>query len=50
MQWKADGFEQMASENAALSITELNLDLFKDVDPERIAEANKNKLKINGKI
>ena len=46
MQWKADGFEQMASENAAfLSITGTDPDLFKDVDPERIAEANKTNSK-----
>ncbi len=42
MQWKADGFEQMAAQNGAfLSITGSDPDIFKDVDPERIAEANK---------
>jgi len=39
--WKAKGFEQMAEEGAAfMSITANNPDLFKDVDPERIANAN----------
>lgn len=54
MQWKADGFEQMAKDNAAfLSLTGTDPDLFKDVDPEKIAlntkstgEAMKNFRKI----
>ncbi len=51
MQWKADGFEQMASENAAfLSITGTDPDVFKDVDPERIAQANKTHLKSMAKF
>ena len=46
MQWKSDGFEQMAAQNGAfLSITGTDPDVFKDVDPERIAEANKTNSK-----
>lgn len=46
MQWKSDGFEQMAAQNGAfLSITGTDPDVFKDVDPERIAEANKTNAK-----
>ncbi|MDO5063335.1 MAG: aminopeptidase [Peptostreptococcaceae bacterium] len=38
LQWKADGFEQMAKDNAAfLSITGTDPDLLKGVDPEKIA-------------
>ena len=41
-QWKADGFGQMADENCAfLSISGSDPDLFKKVDPEKIAAANK---------
>ncbi|SCY38653.1 aminopeptidase [Alkaliphilus peptidifermentans] len=40
--WKAKGFEEMAADGAAfLSISATNPDLLKDVDPERIAVANK---------
>jgi len=40
--WKADGFAQMASDNYAfLSLSGSNPDLFKNVDPEKIAAANK---------
>lgn len=54
LQWKADGFEQMAKDNAAfLSITGTDPDLLKGVDPEKIAlntktngEAMKNFRKI----
>ena len=41
-QWKADGFGQMADENCAfLSISGSDPDLFKKVDLEKIAAANK---------
>lgn len=41
-QWKADGYSQMAKDNYAfLSLSSSDPDLFKDVDPERIATANK---------
>lgn len=41
-QWKADGFGHMADENCAfLSISGSDPDLFKKVDPEKIAVANK---------
>lgn len=40
-QWLADGMEQMAREGAAfLSLTGEDPDLFKGVDPEKIAQAN----------
>ncbi|WLR52690.1 aminopeptidase [Bacillus tianshenii] len=40
--WKAKGFEEMAENGAAfLSISASNPDLLKEVDPERISEANK---------
>lgn len=40
--WKADGFEELAKNGAAfLSISASNPELLKDVDPKRIAEANK---------
>jgi len=40
--WKADGFAQMAGDNYAfLSLSGSNPDLFKNVDPEKIAAANK---------
>ncbi|TDT51342.1 aminopeptidase [Fonticella tunisiensis] len=40
--WKAKGYEEMAKEGAAfLSISASNPDLLKDVDPERVATANK---------
>lgn len=40
-QWLADGMEQMAREGAAfLSLTGEDPDIFKDVDPEKIAQAN----------
>lgn len=40
--WKADGFAQMAGDDHAfLSISGSNPDLFKNVDPEKIAAANK---------
>lgn len=41
-EWKAKGYETMAENNAAfLSISASNPDLLKNVDPERIATANK---------
>ncbi len=41
-QWKADGFGEMAAkDHAFLSITGSNPDLLKNVDPEKIATANK---------
>ncbi len=41
-QWKADGFEQMAKEDAAfLSITGSDPQLLKDADPSKVARANK---------
>lgn len=41
-EWKAKGYEKMAEENAAfLSISASNPNLLKNVDPERIATANK---------
>ena len=40
--WKADGFAQMAGDNYAfLSLSSSDPDLFKDVDPDKIAAANK---------
>lgn len=40
--WKAKGFEEMAKEGAAfLYISASNPDLLKDIDPERVAKANK---------
>jgi aminopeptidase len=40
--WKAKGYEELAENGAAfLSIVASNPDLLKDVDPERIATANK---------
>ena len=40
--WKAKGYEEIAKEGAAfLSISASNPDLLKDVDPERVATANK---------
>jgi len=46
LQWKADGFAKMAEEGAAvLSITGADPDIFKSVDPKRIAEANKSNSK-----
>ncbi|WP_077615918.1 aminopeptidase [Caenibacillus caldisaponilyticus] len=40
--WEADGLEQLAKEGAAfLDITTPQLDLLKDIDPERIALSNK---------
>ena len=40
--WKADGFAKMASEDHGfLSLSSSNPDLLKDVDPDRIAAANK---------
>src|SRR5690625_47721 len=40
--WKAKGFEEMAEEGAAfMSIVSDNPDLLQDVDPERVATANK---------
>jgi aminopeptidase len=40
--WRAKGYEQMAKEGAAfLSISASNPDLLKDVNPDRIATANK---------
>lgn len=40
--WKAKGYEEMAAQGAAfLSISATNPDLLKEVDPERIALANK---------
>lgn len=44
--WKAKGFEEMAKEGAAfLSISASNPDLLKEVNPERIANANKTAAK-----
>lgn len=38
LQWKADGFAQMAKEGAGyLHLTGTNPELFKDIDPERIS-------------
>lgn len=40
--WKADGYADMAREDYAfLSLSSSDPDLFKDVDPQRIANANK---------
>ncbi len=40
--WKANGYEQLAKDGAAfLTISATNPDLLKDVNPERIANANK---------
>lgn len=42
--WKADGYEELAKNGAAfLSISASNPELLKDVDPKRIAEANKTR-------
>lgn len=42
--WKAKGFEELAENGAAfMSIVASNPDLLKDVDPSRIANANKTK-------
>lgn len=44
--WKAQGYEEMAAEGAGfLSVAATNPDLLKEVDPERIAMANKTAAK-----
>lgn len=45
-QWKADGLAELAKDNAAfISITGNDPDIFKDVDPEKMATDTKTKLK-----
>jgi aminopeptidase len=42
MKWKADGFEELASEGATfLQILAPNTELLKNIDPERIGKSNK---------
>ncbi|SHH26817.1 aminopeptidase [Tepidibacter thalassicus] len=42
--WKAEGYEELAKNNAAfLSISASNPELLKDVDPKKIATANKTR-------
>ncbi|BBE30244.1 aminopeptidase [Tepiditoga spiralis] len=49
--WKAKGFEEFAKQNAAfLSISASNPDLLKDVDPQKIANANKAAAKAMNKF
>lgn len=49
--WKAKGFEEFAEQDAAfLSISASNPDLLKDVDPQKIANANKAAAKAMNKF